>query len=32
LRQSGQVEEGLADYLKASPELAHYLARWQSQG
>jgi hypothetical protein len=29
MRQSGKVDEGLADFLKASPILAHYLARWQ---
>ena len=27
--QSGQVETGLADYLKASPSLAYWLKRWQ---
>jgi len=27
-----QVEEQLADFLKASPVLARYLARWQAEG
>jgi hypothetical protein len=27
--QSGQVETGLADYLKTSPSLAYWLKRWQ---
>jgi hypothetical protein len=32
VRQSVQVEEQLADFLKASPVLARYLARWQADG
>jgi hypothetical protein len=32
LRQSGTVEQQLADFLAASPKLARYLARWQSEG
>jgi hypothetical protein len=30
IRQSVQVETELADFLKASPVLARYLARWQA--
>jgi hypothetical protein len=30
LAQSARVETELADFLKASPVLARYLARWQS--
>jgi hypothetical protein len=30
LHKSGHVSEGMAEYLKASPELAHYLGRWRS--
>jgi hypothetical protein len=29
MAQSGQVETGLADYLKASPSLAYWLSSWQ---
>jgi hypothetical protein len=29
---SVQVETELADFLKASPVLARYLAHWQSEG
>ena len=29
LAQSVQVTDAMADYLKASPELGHWLARWQ---
>ena len=29
MAQSGQVEAGLADYLKASPSLGYWLSRWQ---
>jgi hypothetical protein len=32
LRQSGIVEQQLADFLAASPTLARYLARWQAEG
>jgi hypothetical protein len=32
VRQSGQVETELADFLKESPTLARYLARWQAEG
>ena len=31
VRQSGNVEKQLADFLKASPVLARHLARWQSE-
>jgi hypothetical protein len=31
VRQSGQVETELADFLKTSPKLARYLARWQAE-
>jgi hypothetical protein len=31
LQQSGTVETQLADFLAASPKLAHQLARWQSE-
>jgi hypothetical protein len=31
MAQSGRVGTELADYLKASPELAHWLSRWQAQ-
>jgi hypothetical protein len=30
MRQSGKVATDLADYLKASPALAYWLARWQA--
>jgi hypothetical protein len=30
MQQSARVRTELADYLKASPELAHWLARWQA--
>ena len=30
IRQSAQVETELADFLKASPTLAHHVARWQA--
>jgi|GraSoiStandDraft_15_1057317.scaffolds.fasta_scaffold196724_1 hypothetical protein len=29
MRQSGEVEKGMVDFLKTSPILAHYLARRQ---
>jgi len=29
-RQNAQVEADLADFLKASPTLAHHVARWQA--
>jgi hypothetical protein len=32
VRQSDQVETELADFLKESPKLARYLARWQAEG
>jgi hypothetical protein len=31
MAQSGRAGTELADYLKASPELAHCLSRWQVQ-
>jgi hypothetical protein len=31
MAQSGRVGTELADYLKASPELAHWLSRWRAQ-
>jgi hypothetical protein len=31
MRQSGQVDIELADYLKTSPSLAHWLSRWQAE-
>ena len=31
-RQNAQVEEDLGAFLKASPVLAHQVARWQAQG
>ena len=31
MAQSGRAGTELADYLKASPELAHWLSRWQAQ-
>jgi hypothetical protein len=31
MRQSGQVDRELADYLKASPSLTYWLARWQAE-
>ena len=31
MAQSGRAGTELADYLKASPELAHWLARWQAE-
>jgi ATP phosphoribosyltransferase regulatory subunit HisZ len=31
IRQGGQVGTELADYLKASPSLAYWLARWQGK-
>ena len=31
LRQSGYVTAAMADYLKASPELGYWLARWQGE-
>jgi hypothetical protein len=31
IRQSAQIETELANFLKASPTLAHHVARWQSE-
>jgi hypothetical protein len=31
MQRSGAVETELADYLKASPVLAYWLARWQAE-
>jgi hypothetical protein len=32
IRQNAPGETELADLLKASPTLAHHVARWQAQG
>jgi hypothetical protein len=31
MRQSGEADTELADYLKQSPSLAYWLKRWQAE-
>lgn len=31
LNKSATLQSRVADYLKASPELTHWLARWQAE-